>query len=178
MNKTTKLFLLCIILLLTGIGLYLTPYFAVYNMKKAAENKDADALSDYIDYPSLRENLKANIGAKIAGEIAKMKDGNPFGVFGLAFAALLINPMIDALITPESVAMLMKGEKPILDGLESSSGKESLSEKSEIEISRSYKGFDRFVVKVRRKGSSEEPVELIFRRHGLISWKLSGLRMP
>jgi hypothetical protein len=34
-------------LLLGGVGFYLTPYLAVYNMKKAAEQRGADALSSY-----------------------------------------------------------------------------------------------------------------------------------
>ena len=178
MKKNTKLILVCLIILIIGIGFYFTPYLAVHNMKKAAENKDADALSDYIDYPSLRESLKANFNAKMASEVAKSIDGNPFGALGAALAVVLINPMIDALITPESLAMLMKGEKPELDKSESSLNKKSQSEKSNTETSRSYKGFNRFVVKVKGKGSPEEPVEFIFKRGGLISWKLSALRIP
>lgn len=147
-------------------------------MKKAIENRDAEALSEYIDYPSLRESLKANLNAKIFGEIAKMKNDNFFGVLGTTMAAILINPIIDAFVTPESLAMLMKGEKPKLNGSECSSKKEFHSENSNVEISRSYRGFSRFVVKVKQKDSSEEPIEFIFKRNGLFSWKLSALRIP
>jgi len=179
MNRNVKMILVGVIILIIGIGFYFTPHLAAYKMKKAAENKDADDLSDYVDYPSLRESLKANFNAKMASEVTKKsKDGNPFEALGAALAAALNNPMIDALVTPESLAMLMKGEKPEVDEHGSSSKKKSQSEDSNTETSMSYKGFHRFVVKVKEKGALEEPVEFIFKRDGLISWKLSALRIP
>ena len=178
MSKNTKMFLSLLIALIIGIAFYLTPYLAFHNMKKAVENKDADTLSDYVDYPSLRESLKANLNAKMVGEITENKEANPFGTLGAVLAALLINPMVDVLITPESLAVLMKGERPQLDKSKSGLKADSKSERPKTEISRSYKSFNRFVVKVKEKGSDEEPVELLFKRDGLISWKLYALRIP
>ena len=178
MSKNTKLFLSFLIALIIGIAFYLTPYLAFHNMKKAVENKDADALSDYVDYPSLRESLKANLNAKMIGEVAKNKEANLFGTLGAVFAALLINPMVDVLITPESLAVLMKDEKPQLDKSKNALKANSHPKESETEISRSYKSFNRFVVRIKKKGSDEEPVELIFKRDSLLSWKLYALRIP
>jgi len=178
MSKNTKMFLFLLIVLIIGIAFYLTPYFAFYNMKKAVEDKDADALSDYVDYPSLRESLKANLNAKMIGEVAKDKEASLFGTLGAVFAALLISPMVDVLITPESLAVLMKVEKPQLDKSKSDLKPNSQPERSKTEISRSYNSVNRFVVKVKEKGSGEEPVELLFRRDGLISWKLYAVRIP
>jgi hypothetical protein len=42
----------------------------------------------------------------------------------------------------------------------------------------SYESFDRFVVTVKKKGSTEEPLGLVFNRDGIFSWKLSALRLP
>lgn len=50
MKKKTQMSLLVIVVLLLSVGFYFTPHIAVHNMKKAAEQKDADALSGYVDY--------------------------------------------------------------------------------------------------------------------------------
>jgi hypothetical protein len=42
----------------------------------------------------------------------------------------------------------------------------------------SYEGINQFVVKVKEKGSSEDPIKFIYKRAGIISWKLSALRLP
>lgn len=178
MSKNLRFALVGVIVLVVCTGFYFSPYLAVYNMKKAAEAKDADALSSYVDYPSLRETLKANFNAKMASEVAKSQTGNPFEALGSALAAALINPMIDALVTPESLAMLMKGEKPQLDKSGRESTDKAKSDESNTETSMSYKGFNRFVVKVKGKDNTEAPVEFIFKRDGLISWKLTSLRLP
>jgi len=169
MSKSIKLYLVAIVLLVAGICFYFTPHLAAYNMKKAADNKDTEALSGYVDYPSLRESLKANFNAKIANEITKKEDKNPFNALGAAFAAALLNPMIDALVTPESLAMLMKGEKPQLNESRRSSSKtKSSSKESNTETTIFYKGFNRFVIKIKVKDSSEDHVELIFKRNQIL----------
>lgn len=178
MDKKVKLSLIGLIVLGITISFYFTPHIAVYNMKKAAENKDAKALSDYVDYQSLRESLKANFHASMSNEVVNSNDVNPFAAFGAVLTSTLINRMVDAFVTPESLAMMMKGDKPNLNK-DSITRKEKLSsDDSNKDISKLYEGLNNFVVKVKEKESSEEPVEFIFKRHGLISWKLSELRLP
>jgi len=144
-------------------------------MKKAAEKQDADALSRYVDYPVLRESLKANFNAMMASEIAQ--SDNPFGALGTALGAALVNQMIDAFITPESLAMMIKGEEPKIGDSEKQH-KEKTSSRTEAETSMSYEGMNQFVVKVKDKNSSEDPIKFIYKRAGIVSWKLSALRLP
>ncbi|HVO85078.1 MAG TPA: DUF2939 domain-containing protein [Syntrophobacteria bacterium] len=175
--KKTKFALIGLIVLILGIGFYLTPHLAVHNMKKAARNNDADALSRYVDYPSVRESLKANLLGKAAREVSETRAENPFEALQAAFAAALINPMLDALVTPEGLAMLMKGKKPQLDKSARQSTNEVKFDKSKTETSKSYKDFNHFVVRVKEKDSTKGAVEFTFKRDGLISWKLTFLRL-
>ena len=46
------------------------------------------------------------------------------------------------------------------------------------ETTMSYDNFNSFIVTVKEKDSSDEAVKLIFKRHGIISWKLSALQLP
>lgn len=153
---------------------FFTPYIAVRGMKAAAESKDAAKLADYVNFPALKASLKGSFNAKLASTVTNDKSENPMAAFGAALAAALINPMIDALVTPESLAMLMKGDKP----QPSSIAKQSKSQDSDTDTTMSYESFDRFVVTVKKKGSQDAPVGLVFNRDGFASWKLSALRLP
>lgn len=175
MFKNKILLLAFFFLAISAIGFCFSPYIAVYNMKKAAEKQDADALSRYVDYPVLRESLKANFNAMMASEIAQ--SDNPFGALGTALGAALVNQMIDAFITPESLAMMIKGEEPKIGDSEKQH-KEKTSSRTEAETSMSYEGMNQFVVKVKDKNSSEDPIKFIYKRAGIVSWKLSALRLP
>ncbi|WP_137937923.1 DUF2939 domain-containing protein [Chitinivorax sp. B] len=160
---------------------YFTPHLAIREMRAAAEAKDAVKLAGYVDFPALRENLKASFNAKMTSEMAAGSGSNPLGVLGAIFAAKIVDPMIDALITPESLFLLMKGSKPKaidLQHQDTATTTESQSDKPETTTTSAYESFDRFVVTVNKNGSIEHSVGLVFMRNGLFSWKLSALRLP
>jgi hypothetical protein len=157
-----------------GIWFYLTPFHAYSGMAKAAENRDATALANYVDFPALKESVKANVNAKFSAEIARQGDSDPAAALGAAFASALINPMVEALITPDSLTtMIRNGVPPSTDatGAAPAAG-------SQTETTKGYEGLNRFVVKVRQLDSSRDPVVFVFHREGLVSWKLSAMRLP
>jgi hypothetical protein len=175
MRRNVKVGLTAVFIISLGVWFYFTPHLAVHKMRRAAEARDSATLSSYINFPALKESLKASFSAKLASEAGKKQSDHPFAALGAVFAAALINPMIDALVTPESLAMIMKGERP---DLETKDRPKSPSAASETEISTGYESFDRFVVRIKKRGSPEEPVRFEFTREGLFSWKLSALRLP
>jgi len=157
---------------------YFTPYLAVKNMRTAAEKRDSAAFSRYINFPSVRESLKASLNAKMLSEMAKKQDGNLFAAIGAAFTMALVGPMVDAMITPEALAMMMKGEQPSLGKSKPTAVPPAGTSEPETETSMGYENFDQFVVSTRKKGTPDEPVALVFQREGLFSWKLSAIRLP
>ena len=173
MTNKAKLSLVAV-LIVFGVWFFFTPHLAVSGMKSAAESRDAAKLSGYVNFPELKESLKATFNAKLASEVTKEKDGNPFAALGAAMAAAFVNPMIDALVTPESLAMMMEGDKP----QPGKGGSQSSQSDSSADTSMSYESFDRFVVTVKKKGETGEPVGLVFNRDGMFSWKLSAIRLP
>jgi len=180
MSNKAKLVIISLLVALCT-WFYLTPYIAVRGMKSAAEMKDAAKLSSYVNFPALRSSLKASFRAKLASNAAKSRKQGFFGTLGAAIQVafvnpvietLYVNPMIDTYVTPQSLARMMKGENP-------KPGKANAKSKPvEPDYSMAYESFDRFVVNVKKKGSSQKPVGLVFSREGLFSWKLSALRLP
>jgi Protein of unknown function (DUF2939) len=161
------------LLIAVSTWFYFTPHLAAKEMKSAAEAKDVAKLASYVDFPALKENLKSSFNAKIASGITKDKSANPVGALGSAMAGAFVNPMVDALVTPENLAKLMSASKPQT----TKTDEQTKSSDSDTDVSTSYESFNRFVVKVKKKGSKEEPVGLVFNLDGLFSWKLSDLQM-
>lgn len=156
--------------------LYATPYLAVNGMKNAAETRDAQRLSGYIDFPTLKDNLKGTLNAKITGDVRA--SDNPLAAMGSALGAMLINPMVDLFVTPEAIAGLMQGEQPRLAGKRGRDGDSGGNPGARAETRMGYEGVNHFVVSVRKQGDEGEPVAMVLRRDGLASWKLVALRLP
>lgn len=174
----SKFFLWILFILLIGIGFAATPFWTLYHLKKAADQKDAVALSKYVDYSAVRENLKVDLKAKMAGEMTKRNDKLP-GIAAGALAALagnVVDPLVDALVTPDSLAMVMKGQDP--QAKKEGEKQETSASEEEVDTTMSYQEFNVFVVNLTKKGASSPPVTLVFKRENVIFWKLSAIRLP
>jgi hypothetical protein len=163
-----KKLLVALVLLGIAIGTwwYASPLWTLHEMREAARTDDAEKLSEYVDYPALREDLKGELRRAMISEMTKQNDG--FAMLGSAFALALIDPLIDVMVTPEGVeAMFDNAKRARL-----SEKRPKLPEASSDPIVE-RQGFDQFAVRDKdpTKGS------LIFRRHGL-GWKLSGIDLP
>lgn len=173
MNNKIKVLIFSIFVVFT-IWFYFAPHRAVDNMKTAVESKDAAVLSEYVDYPALKENLKMNINSTVTSKKTNERSADPLATLGAAMAAAFIEPMIDKLITPEGLSMMLRGYTP----QSRKRSRDSEVPDTDFETSMGYENFDSFVVTIARKTATENPVALIFNREGLFSWKLSGVRLP
>ena len=73
-------------------------------------SKDSGALSHYVDYEALRTDLKGDMRRSMMSEMGKQPD-NPFGAIGMAIAMNLIDPMIEAMVTPEGVEAMFAQQR-------------------------------------------------------------------
>ena len=168
-----------IVALLFGALYFASPYWSLFRMRKAVENNDAVYVSDHVDFPQLRESLKATFKTQMAKEVAT-SDADGFEALGAALGAMMIGPMVDALVTPEGLIGMMQGKDlgeidPASPG--SSDGSHSTPSEAEMNIAEmGYETLNRFVVKV-GEASEEESLSLVFNRHGLFFWKLARIRL-
>lgn len=156
---------------------FASPYLAVKNMKEAADKRDATTLSSYVNYPALKENLKNTFAASISAK-TEDKSGNPLAGFGAALATAFLSPMIDAIVTPEGLATMMRGQKPqAAGGATEPVTQDAPAENNDPDVSLGYESLNRFVVRVSPKDRPEQKTKLIFLREGL-SWKLNIVELP
>jgi hypothetical protein len=93
-----------------GAWWYWSPYLAMRSILEAAQQRDADRFNRYVDYPRVRESLKAQVGARV-GEMAGGGRGDDAGramaALGSLLATALAEPFIDAMVRPEVVMRAM-----------------------------------------------------------------------
>ena len=161
----------------TAAWFYALPYLAAVGMKEAAEKNDATQLAAYVDFPSVKESLKASVNAAMASKVASDKDTDPFSTIGAALAAALVNPMIDALVTPENLAMIVRGDR-LQTGKTMAPLGQIAEPKFDADFKMRYLRFDQFAIDVRKKDTSQPPVVLVLARNGLFIWKLASIHLP
>ena len=142
-----------------------SPFWTLKGMRDAAQSRDADALNAYIDYPALRESLKAELTVRMMIEAQKDKSG--FGALGMAFGSAVMGPMIDGLVSPAGMRAALLADRQQNTGPAASAL--HVPEKPVI-VRRS---FSEFLVTTKEQPDSG----LVFKRDGL-SWRLSGVELP
>ena len=142
-----------------------SPKWALKGMKDAAQSHDADELNAYIDYPALRESLKAELMARMTAEAQKDKSG--FGALGMAVGSVVMGPMIDGLVSPAGMRAALLANRQ-----ENTAPAVSVLHvpKEPVIVRRT---FSEFLVTAKGRPNSG----LVFKRHGL-SWMLSGVELP
>jgi hypothetical protein len=158
-----------LLLLVAAVGWYFaSPAYTLNQMQHAADANDSEALASHIDFPALREDMKAEIMAQMM--IEAQKEENEFGGLGLAFGSAMIGPMIDGMITPAGLraAFLSKERQGTTEATEVPAG---MRLEQDPIINR--RGLSEFVV----TSVNQPDGGMVFKRDGL-SWKLSGFDLP
>lgn len=152
---------------IAGGGIYYSPYLTIDSMQNAVTNRNADALSQQIDFTALRISIKGNIQAQV---IKQMAAGNQTPKMTPDLIEKMVSPMVDKIITPEGLAQLMLDKIPEakidLGNLDRDIAKS--------DINMGYESLDRFVVHITDKVDRSKDVSLILKRDG-IAWKLAGI---
>lgn len=166
MTRTRWILAAVVLILVAAVAWYFaSPSYTLSQMKAAAEANDSEAFVSYVDFPALREDMKAEMMAQMMAEA--QEEENEFAGLGLALGTAMVGPMIDNMITPAGVrAMFLIRERRAASGAPA-----GLNVGADPIIER--KGLSTFLVT-----SQEQPGSgMVFTRHGL-SWKLSGVDLP
>lgn len=170
---------LCVILFFGA--LYASPYWVISKAKTAFQSQDEAALSAYIDYPHLQDNIKSQLNARLQAEIDK--EAKPNTTFA-GFAALLANTMVDslskAIVSPEGLQALFQGNAIDINhasiddkSTETTSANSNAADK---EYRAHYLGINQFGIDVPYKKGGNLVFEM--EREGLFHWKLVNIQFP
>ena len=167
---------------------YWSPVLAIHAMQSAAKAGDADAFSDHVDYPKLRESFKGQFSALLAEKLAAQSSGdNDFAKAGAALGMMLgtamVNQFVDAMVRPEVVMRAMQEGKLMpkksADSDSSPPAESAPPARQKVEWSAEHKGVDKYIAYARRSGEPEDKrIALVLERSGFATWKLTEIRLP
>jgi Protein of unknown function (DUF2939). len=174
-----KLLLGIVLVLVIAAGYFAAaPYLSVRAIQKGLAENDSATLVRYIDFPSLRRNLKEQLNATYLRESEGQT--NFLSALMNGFKAKLVDNMVESLITPEGLANLMAGKRSLSQAGETpptAPPAEKLAEKKKVfdDARFSYDSLEQFSVWLPNSKGTE--MRLILQRRGAI-WKLVNITLP
>lgn len=157
--------------ILVAVGAYFaSPYLAIVGLVNALRAGDKDGLEERVDFPAVREHLKAEITASFMAKFQSDPElqSNPFAGLGLALVPMMADKAVDALVTPEGLTRLLAPEQEAANrgpvfGLPKDAG---------------YMTLDRFRVSAPAGRDNGSKINLILRRRGLFHWTVTRIELP
>ncbi len=154
------------------------PFLTMNSIKVAVETGDSEKLSEDINFPLVRQNLKEQLSAAMATNAREELSDNPFAALAIAFSDKLVEGMLDTFVTPSGIASLISGRNPLIKtdtgptkGDDSDQQLADLWDKSRFE----YDSVDRFSIWINNDVGDE--VRVVMRRDGL-KWRLTNVFLP
>ena len=169
-------------LAVAGVGgyWYYSPHLAMNSMQTAAQNKDADAFNERVDYPKLRESFKGQMSAIMAEKMGA-STGSGMEALGAMLGVAMVNQFVDAFVRPEVVMQAMSsGQFKPEAGQNRPETETTPSETEKVQWSLERNGTDKVIAYGRKDGepSDSKSVGLVFERYGFASWKMTEIRLP
>ena len=162
------------LLVIFAIYLYASPYLVLNSIKNAAQQGDADKLSGYIDFPSVKQSMKDQVKAAMVEELAASDEQDGFEALGTMLAAAMIDPLIDGLVTPDGVALMIQGQKLDFDLNNDKPEDKPKAKNEDIDYKAGYLSFNRFKVQIIDADDPNESLDVIMHRDWL-SWKVTRI---
>ncbi|HEE6180586.1 TPA: DUF2939 domain-containing protein [Acinetobacter baumannii] len=175
MNKKILGSVVALVIAIVGY-LYASPYLVLNSIKTAAQNGESEKVSQYIDYPSVRQSFKDQINAMMMKEMANQKDDG-FAALGAMLASTMADKMIDGIVTPEGMTLMLKG-KNLKDAEQDSQDTQTAEtqEQPKPEYEAGYTSMNDFEVVIKDQDQSKQ-VKVLMARDGL-SWKIHKIAVP
>lgn len=164
---------LFLLMALAGAGFYFSPHLALYNLKQAVENRDYDGVAQQVDFPAVRESLYSSFNLILQTKASQQGQQNAAEI---AAAASRVDGAVSALATPQNLALMFRGERPVLQ--RQAVREEGFIGKRDTVIDTRYEDFNHFVVSTHKKGSKDAAISFVLSRQGWLSWRLAGIRLP
>jgi len=173
-----KSLLLIISAVMIGAGIWSTPYIAVHQIKQAVAAGDTKGISEKVNFPVLKENLKMKFTTSVNERMEDLK-GNPFAGMAQMMMMSLVNSMVDLYVSPSGLALMFDGKKPKIDK-KSKELEPQENNKSEYDsiVNYSYASLNKFKVTVSNKKSPSDKFSFILNRDGIFNWQLVDIDIP
>lgn len=204
MRKKLVISIIVVVLVAAAAALFGSPYVVLNRLKDAADRHDALTISSYIDYPQVRDHLKASLRDKMQQRMGAQSD-NPLASFALSIGGWISDRLVEAFLTPDNIAALLRGsgstpltqlEQPPSGappqtqpsatpheptpsaGTSASQAEASDEHQPRAKVDTAFADFNHFLIRVHRRDAPDQVVTFVLTRQGIVGWKLTEIRLP
>ena len=149
---------------------FLSPFLLLRSLSFAVRNDDRDTIAADVDFPAVRDGLKQQLENYLQTRAAPRKH-NVFSNLLLQLAPAIGNQVIDAIITPDGVATILRQHT-------ASQTSGTSSRPALWHGSFSWIGPDHLRATYANARHSDQPIALDLERRGLFGWQVTGLILP
>ena len=154
------------------------PVMAAQALIRAAKAGDEQKIEKLVDFPSLRESLKAELNAELSARMSRdpRLAESGLGGLGMMLAPMILSGAVDTLVTPEVVAhMVTTAEAPDPTRRPPPEPAGDEADGDDIHQSWGYRGLNAFAVTLTDRDQPDDHLALILERRGLFDWKLAAV---
>lgn len=148
------------------------PYLAIRGIHAAVETRDFDKLRRHVDFPALRERIRAQVSQRIVSSASNASGGIIGGETGRALVDQVSGHAVDAMVSPLGIATLLQGRALAHRAMGEDAGDAT---DPLLQAKTRFESPSRFTATV--PGAEGRPVVFVFVRNGL-RWKLADIRLP
>jgi hypothetical protein len=189
MKKLLPAFLVIALLAVAGYSYY-SPQLHVKKLKDAAQARDTQRIRELVDFDAVRTGLKDDFKVLLM-PAQRENAGEPLGSLGLFIVGAMIEPIIDAMISPAAIiAMLEQGKVRVLPADRAKtperpqppgapSPPRAYDPKREVIVEQGYESFSEYRIRLRpAEQAPEQAISMVLTRAGLFHWKVSRIVLP
>jgi hypothetical protein len=165
------LLVLLAFVLVASVWLYWSPRAAARDIRNAAQAGDVEELQRLVDFPLVREQLKADLKTSLM-QSADTSDSGAFGsVLATGLGGMMIDGVVNEAVSPSGIAALVRSGS--LDTARAAPVTDSMTD-----VRMRYRDARTFVVTVRHRDRPlGDTVSFVLRRRGL-AWRLVRVGIP
>ncbi|TAA23671.1 DUF2939 domain-containing protein [Pseudoxanthomonas winnipegensis] len=155
------------------------PYIAIHGIRDALAEQDTGKLDRYVDFPTLRLNLRAQLQDRMVRAAGVDAQSSFLGALALSLAGGAAGVGVDAMVTPTGIAAILQGRSVWKRALGDTANGDTYGPPAPAEplkgAEHHYESLSRFTATTRT--DSGAPITFVFERQGLV-WKLTDIRLP
>ncbi len=163
---------------LFGVAWAVAPVLTAQALIRAAKAGDERKIETLVDFPSLRESLKAELNAELMMRMSRdpRVAESGLGGLGMMLAPMILSGAVDAVVTPQVVAHMVttaEAPDPTRRSRPEPAGDEA--DGNDIHQSWGYRGLNEFAITLTDRDKPDDRLALILERRGLFAWKLAAV---
>ena len=178
---TRKTIIVAIAVVVGIVALYFgSPYWTLYQIRSAAASGQGERVANYVDFPAVRESIKTQFAAAAAKRFESKGKDHPLAAVGQGLALRMMDGLVDAMVTPASVAVMIqsgKAPRPSFDS-KGSSAPGNPSDRQDPAVRRGFEGLDTFHAALVDPTTKEDLLTAVLTRQGFVTWRLTAVHIP